>query len=315
MNISIVIPAYNEAKNIKTTINELFTTLENLDPVQMRCLDTASVQDSFEIIVVDDHSSDDLFDVVQGMHDSRVKCLRLSKRSGSHIALRAGIKEAAGNIVLYISADGQDNPACLEDMLKKWRNGAKVVWAVRKDRHNEPFNTRKKAELFYKILAWLGGTGKTNIDISKADFCLLDKTAVNALNECTERNTSLLGLITWLGFSQDSVEYERRTRMSGKSKWSFKTHIGLAKDWLIGFSGSPLILMCITGLFILASGILYIALKVITNSPIESWSLVMLVVLVLGGIQMIMLGIIGEYLWRNLDESRKRPLFYIEKRS
>ncbi len=307
MKLSVVIPACNEEKNIKGTIEELISVFGSISDIE-----------EFQIIVVDDHSSDNTFDIISKINDLRISCLRLSRRCGSHTALRAGIKEATGEAVLCISADGQEDPSCLKDMLKKYSSGVNVVWALRKTRGKEPWHIRKPAQVFYKLLAWLGGAGETDIDISRADFCLLDRMVTNAVNNCLERNTSLFGLIIWLGFKQDSVEYERRIRKSGRSKWNFNFQLRLAKDWLMGFSGLPLSLMSIIGVFVILISLLYaisMMVKAIMGSPPESWSLIMLAILLISGIHMLMLGVIGEYLWRNLNESRKRPLFFIEKRS
>ena len=306
MKISVVIPTHNEEDNIMVTVEELLSIAEFV-----------TVIDEMQIIVIDDHSSDNTYNVVSSMDDSRVLCLRLSRKSGSHTALRAGLMEASGDATLCMSADGQDNPDCIKDMLLKWDGGCKVVWALRKNRDNESFAYRLFAQIFYKTLFWVTWNTWAGIDLSCADFCLLDKSVVKAINACKERNTSVFGLITWLGFEQGYVEYKRRKRMSGLSKWSFRRRLRLAKDWIIAFSGLPLKLMTIVGFLVALVGFLY-ALFTIVNAvfigkPVQGWSSTMVVILILGGLQMIMFGIVGEYLWRNLEESRKRPLYFIEK--
>ena len=272
--------------------------------------------DKTEVIVVDDHSSDNTYDVVDNMNDSRVLCLRLSRQSGSHTALRAGFIESNGDFVMCLSADGQDDPNCLNQMLSKLYSGCNIVWALRKNRNNESMILRLFAKTFYKILLKLTGSEQSGIDLSRADFYILDRPVLDAIKSCSERNTSLFGLISWLGFKQEFVEYERRERMSGLSKWNFRSRLRLAKDWIIAFSGLPLKFMTVMGFFVAFMGFLY-ALYLISNfflrHPTSGWSSLMVVVLVLGGLQMVMFGIVGEYLWRNLDESRKRPLYFIEK--
>lgn len=306
MKLSIVIPAYNEAENIAPTIEEILSVTDKTHDI-----------DQAEVIVIDDHSSDNTFDVVSAMDDKRVSCIRLSRQSGSHTALRAGIREAKGDAVLCICADGQDNPSCIPEMLQKWSNGTKVVWALRKNRGNEQLRIRIPALIFYKLLNWLVAS-KDNIDLTNADFWLIDRVIADAVISCTERNTSLFSLIAWLEFKQDFVEYDRRLRRHGKSKWNFRSRLRCAKDWIIAFSGIPLKLMPVIGFFVSSVGFLY-ALYIIANyfigNPVGGWSTIMVIILFLGGIQMIMLGIIGEYLWRNLDESRKRPLYFIEKKT
>lgn len=304
-SLSIVIPAYNEQDNIKITIEEISDIVSTISEIK-----------KFQFVVVDDHSSDNTYDIVSQIKDPRIVCLRLSRQSGSFTALRAGIAEAKGEVILCISADGQDDPSCLRYMVEKWRNGANVVWALRKNRDNEPFHVRIPAQLFYRLLKWLVGHKDTVIDLSRADFCLLDRRIIDAVNVCSEKNTSLFGLIAWLGFSQGFVEYERRERRYGRSKWNFRSRLDFAKDWIVAFSGLPLKLMSIVGFFVASIGFLY-ALFIIfgalfVGTPIKGWPSNMVVILVLGGLQMVMLGTVGEYLWRNLDESRKRPLYFIE---
>ena len=306
MKLSIVIPAYNEEKNIGSTIEEVISQAQVMQDVTL------------EVIVVDDHSSDKTFEAVSTMRNPQVRVFRLSKRSGSHIAIRAGLAQAKGNAVVCISADGQDSPAAINAMLKKWQQGAKIVWALRKARQ-EPFISAACAKLFYKILKWLDKTNTSKIDFPRADFYLLDKKAVEALNGCPERNTSLFGLIAWLGFTQDYVEYDRRVRKSGKSKWDLQKRLLLAGDWIIAFSGLPLRLMSIIGFSIALLGFLYALFIIVgtlfTGNPVEGWASTMVVILMLGGLNIFMLGIVGEYLWRTLDESRKRPLYFVEEKS
>ena len=305
MKISVVIPAHNEEDNIKITVEELLSVVEKV-----------TVVDEIQVIVIDDHSSDNTYNVVSSMDDSRVSCLRLSRKSGSHTALRAGLMEASGSIVLCMSADGQENPDCLEEMLPMWEGGCKIVWALRKNRDNESLLYRLFAQIFYKTLSWVTRNTWAGIDLSRADFYLLDKSVVKAINACKERNTSIFGLITWLGFEQGFVEYERRERLSGESKWNFKSRMKLAKDWIIIFSGLPLRLMTVVGFAFACLGFsysLYLVAHAFYGDPPTGWSSFMVVILIVGGIQMAMCGIIGEYLWRNLEESRMRPLYFIEK--
>ena len=267
-----------------------------------------------QIIVIDDHSSDNTYDIAKQMSTS---CLRLSRRGGFHVAVRAGLMEVKGDAVLYISADGQEDISCLEEMIMKWHEGAQTIWALRKDRDNEPWYIRKPSELFYRVLNNLLEDRNHNVNIEKADFALLDRKVVDAINSCTERSTSIPGLLSWLGFRHDFVEYIRRDRMHGKSKWSFRSRMRLAKDWIVAFSGLPLKLMTVVGFFVAFVGFSFALFTIINavfiGKPVQGWASIMVVILLLGGLQMIMFGIVGEYLWRNIDESRKRPLYFIEK--
>ena len=308
MKLSIVIPALNEAENIIRTIEEL----------RVAIADSSELVADYEIIVIDDHSVDNTFTEVYDKAGTEVRIIRLSRRSGSHMAIRAGLALADGDVVLCISADGQDDPGMLRAMLEKWHHGETIVWALRRGRDDEPLAQRLFAGLFYRLLSWFG-SGADGIDLARADYYLLDRSVVAAVNSCPERNTSLFGLVAWLGFRQGFVEYDRKNRRAGSSGWNFRSRLRLAADWVIAFSGVPLKLITMIGFLIAGLGFLY-ALLVVTRSilfgsPLVGWSSVMTAILLLGGGQMMMLGIIGEYLWRTLDESRKRPGYFIEKDS
>lgn len=305
MNLSVIIPVYNERENIVSTCQELLSALKGISDIG-----------EIQLIIVDDHSSDNVDEVISQIRDARKTYLRLSRRSGSHVALRAGMAHVTGDACLCVSADGQEDLSCLKDMLSKWRGRAAIVWALRKKRE-EPWYIRKPAQAFYRFIFWSTGITSGGIDLSRADFFLLDRKVIEAVNKCPERNTSLFGLIAYIGFVQDFVEYNRRPRRLGESKWSIRRRIRLAKDWIIAFSGLPLKMIFFLGLFIALSGFLYIIhviINAVIGTPAPGWSSMMAVILFIGGVQMIMLGVVGEYLWRNLDESRKRPLYFIERK-
>jgi len=307
MNLSIIIPAFNESENIKKTIEELLIVTKKIKEIK-----------NVQIIVVDDHSSDNTFEIVKNLDNPKIICLRLSRQGGSHTAIRAALKETSSDLVLCVSADGQDDTTNLKGMLDKWRQGANIVWALRKNREIETPFYRFCANNFYAIMNWLTGNKNQLVDQSRADFFLLDKTVVDAINSCQEQQTNLFGLLSWLGFNQDFIEYDRRTRRHGKSKWGFKGALYMAKLWILTFSGLPLKIISIIGFAISISGLLYgihVVYNVFFGRPSAGWSSIMCAILLLGGIQIIMLGVIGEYLWRNLEESRRRPIFFIEKRS
>ena len=181
MNLSVIIPVYNEAENIKCTLQEVLSAAKKIEEIK-----------KIDVIVVDDHSSDRTYEVVTELKDPGVRVLRLSRRSGSHTALRAGIMQAEGDAVLCISADGQDDPFCLRAMLEQLRSGKSVVWALRGDRKAEPWYIRFPAQLFYKMLFSLVKSKENMIDLCRADFFLLDKKITQAINACPERNLSLI---------------------------------------------------------------------------------------------------------------------------
>ena len=308
MKLTVLIPALNEEDNIEETIRETTSIIKEIREIE-----------SYNIIVVDDHSADSTFKTVADLKEENVVCLRLSRRGGSHTALRTGLSQVSSDAALCISADGQDDLSCLKEMILKWKCGAKIVWALRRKRTNEPFTYKILAKLFYIILGRITDNKVSGIDQSRADFFLLDKLVINAVNRCGENITSLFGLLIWLGFEQDYVEYERRVRRHGKSKWGITGSFRMVKMWIIAFSGVPLKIMLPFGFIVSVSG-LFFAVRIIYNvffgpSVPVGWSSIMVAILVIGGIQMMMLGLLGEYLWRNLEESRRRPVFFIEKRS
>ncbi|MCM8761037.1 MAG: glycosyltransferase family 2 protein, partial [Candidatus Omnitrophica bacterium] len=288
MNLSIVIPVYNEADNIVSVIEEIFSMVDNISDIKQ-----------VQMVVVDDHSSDRTYEVVDAIKDSRLMCIRLSRRSGSHTALRAGLREVTGDAVLCISGDGQDDPSVLKEMLEKYKKGASVIWALREDRRIEPWHIRKPAEIFYRLLFWLARTEYKKIDFSKADFFFLDREMVNAVNACVERNTSLFGLIAWAGFTHDSVSYKRRHRLSGRSKWSLRTRLVLARDWIIAFSGLPLMLIMLIGVAITIIGIfcaLILFIMTVVGRVVSGTAIIVVAILMVCGVHTSALGVIGEYL-------------------
>ncbi len=304
--LSIVIPAYNETENLCLTIPRL------------RDVVLGAGMPDCEFIVVDDHSSEPMYESVLALDTPNVRCIRLSRRSGSHVALRAGIAVAKGDAVLCISADGQEDPAAVPVMLQQWRNGTQIVWGLRKARDNEGFLQKLFSLAFYKLLASVTESSSQGIDLSRADFYLLDRRVVDSINQLKETNTSLFGLIAWIGFQQGAVEYDRKERRFGKSKWRFRQRMRLAKDWIIAFSGLPLKVMTVVGFLIALTGLLLAVYILVLRLfwhviTIEGWASLIVAVLVLGGFQIAMLGILGEYLWRTLEETRRRRLYFVEK--
>lgn len=302
MYLSVVIPAYNEKANLPQVIDAVLQTIS-----------TIPVIEQYEIIIVDDHSEDGTADIVKKYNKKHIYSLRLSRRSGSHTAIRAGFRAAQGNAALFISADGQEDPGILKQMAEKLLAGNDIVWGLRKKRE-ENFIDSIFTSLFYSSLKKLSGI-KTELDISKADFYLINRKALDAINSCKEHNTSLFGLLLWIGFRQDHVIYDRRQRLSGASKWSFRSRSKMAKDWLIAFSDLPFRLMMYIGTLSFLAGIVLLITSFIC--PVECCynNMHLAIILSILGLIMCISGLLGEYLNRVLDESRTRPLFFIEKDS
>lgn len=303
MNLNVVVPAYNEAECLARLLPALSIHLAALPaPV-----------DSHEIIVVDDHSTDETFAVASAHPGVRV--LRLSRRSGSHTALRAGLAVASGDAALCMAADGQDDPGVLKALLEEWTKGSHIVWALRKKRFEGRANDLF-ARFFYGVLKRTTPPQSSEIDLARADFFLLDRRVVDAVNAMPETRTSLFGMLVWLGFQSGSVEYERKARAAGVSKWSFVRKLGLAVDWLVSFSGLPIRAVTYAGLGLSVLGLVYLAAVLIGYGlglvGVAGWTSIIAVLLILFGFQMFFTGVIGEYLWRNFQESKRRPLCFIE---
>ena len=301
MKLSVIIPAFNEGNNIVYTLAEVKDLLISLTEVR-----------EFEIIIVDDHSTDNTFNKVKDINDKSFCAIRLSKQSGSHSAIRAGLSVCSGDAAFCMSADGQDDPNVIPQMIELLKNNNEVIWAHR-IQENKISIVNIFRILFYLILKF--SIKLPTIDPATADYFLIGRKMIDGINSCNERNTSLYGLITWLGFNQVSVFYKRRNRRGGKSKWNLKSRIKLASDWIISFSGIPLKAITFLGFSTACIGLvyaIYIMVLGIMKLTTPGWAETIIVILILGGIQMIMLGMTGEYIWRNLEESRKRPCFIIE---
>jgi polyisoprenyl-phosphate glycosyltransferase len=297
--LSVVTAAYNEAENLPL----LYTRLKQV------------LTTNWEWIVVDDHSSDETFTVLLDIahQDRRVRALRLARNSGSHTALTCGLREARGDCAVVIAADLQDPPEVLPELMAKWREGAQVVWAVRAGREGEKTSTVGFARFYYWMMRNIAGVKQ--MPASGADFFLLDKRVVDALRQFDEKNVSLMALITWMGFRQVSIPYVKQARLYGRSGWSLGRKIKLVVDSLTSFSYLPIRLMAMVGIFVALVGFLYailVSIIALSGRPPQGWSSLMVIVLVVGGIQMVMMGILGEYLWRALDETRRRPRYLIE---
>jgi len=302
--LSLIIAAFNEEQSLPLLYERIIR------------LDWRALGMEIEIIFVDDHSRDRTLPILKGFaaQDSRVKWLRFSRNFGSHKAFTAGLEYATGDAAVILAADLQDPPETIPLLVDKWRAGAKVVWAVRGARAGESGVNKIFARLYYLLMrryaiADLPQTG--------ADFLLMDRVVMDALRAAPERNTSLLALVQWMGFEQAQIVYTKEARQAGVSKWTFFKRIKLAVDSFVSFSYVPIRLMSLLGFCSAALGFLYALFLVIRRflyeAPIEGWTSLICVVLITSGVQLIMLGVLGEYLWRTFDESRRRPRYLIEE--
>jgi len=300
--LSVITPAYNEAASLPLLYERLSQVLTGLNM-------------GWEWIIVDDHSKDDTFAVLTGIaqQDKRVRVIRLARNSGSHTAITCGLHRAAGDCAVVLAADLQDPPETLPALLAQWQAGAQVVWAVRAQREGEAASTVGFARLYYLIMRHL--VGMQEMPASGADFFLLDRRVLEAFRQFRESNVSILALITWMGFRQASLTYDKRPRLHGRSGWNLEKRLKLVLDSVTSFSYLPLRLISYVGFIVAMAGFLYAALVIFNalfGRPVQGWTSLMVVVLVIGGVQMLMMGMLGEYLWRALDESRQRPRYMVE---
>jgi dolichol-phosphate mannosyltransferase len=300
--LSIVTPAYNEAENLPRLYERL-------------CQVLAQAKVDWEWIVVDDHSADATFAVVAEIsaRDSRVRGFRQAKNFGSHTAIVCGLQHADGDCAVIMAADLQDPPETLPQLLKPWQEGAQVVWAVRAARPGESLRTTVFARLYYLLMRQ--AVGLKDMPSTGADFFLIDRVVIDTLAQFQERNASLFALVTWLGFRQATISYTKEARLHGASGWTLKKKIKLAVDSLISFSYLPIRVMTYLGVLIAAAGCLYTGVVIVNacagQTP-QGWASLMAVVVLLGGLQLLMMGVLGEYLWRSLEESRRRPAYWLE---
>ncbi len=303
VDLSIVIPVYNEAENLQPLYERLSETLKPLGL-------------SYEIILVDDGSSDRSAEIIFGLNkkDNRVKLLSFSKNFGHMVALSAGLDHAAGKAVITLDADLQHPPGLIPKLIEKWKNGAEVVNTLRKEtRGASPFKNLS-AGLFYWLMNKIA---RIDLPASAADYRLIDRKVVDSLQQIKERSRFLRGLIRWVGFKQEFVEYEADPRFAGRTKYSMGRMISFALDGITSFSSFPLRLSTYLGLTVAFFSFLYILyaiyIRLFTSRAIEGWTSVLVTVLFIGGVQLIFLGIIGEYLGRVYEETKQRPLYIIRR--
>lgn len=300
--LSIVTPAHNEEANLPKLYQQL---KEHLDPLE----------EGWEWILVDDHSSDNTLGVFSRLaaEDGRLRGLRFSRNFGSHKALICGLREARGEAAVILAADLQDPPQVILQLVEAWKKGDQVVWAVRQARPGESSTGLFFSRFYYWIMRRF--VGLTSMPATGADFFLADRRVLDALRLFNENNVSLFALVGSLGFRHGHIHYVKEARQHGRSSWTLGKKVKLLIDSVIAFTYLPIRYMMAFGSAVGMFGFLY-ALFVVYNyvqgSPAQGWSSLMVVVLMLGGMQMMMLGVLGEYVWRALDESRSRPLYLVE---
>jgi polyisoprenyl-phosphate glycosyltransferase len=300
---SIVIPVYNEAEVLPALYDRLTRVMEGL-------------LEPYEIIFVDDGSRDDSPLLIRDFHarNARVKFLGFSRNFGHQIAITAGLDYTSGQVAVVMDADLQDPPEVIPRLIEQWRKGYDVVFAVRAKRQGEGLFKRATAAIFYRLFRRMTAT---EMPLDAGDFRLMSRRAVEALHSMRERNRFIRGLAGWIGFRQTSVTYVRDVRQAGETKYPLKKMLRFALNGLLSFSLVPLQLASYLGFLISSIGFFYIVyaigLKLFTDRVVLGWASVMVAVLFLGGVQLISLGIIGEYIGRIYEEVKQRPLYVVDE--
>lgn len=299
--LSVVSPVFNEEGSIEEFVGRVRTALDGY---------------RLEIVLVDDGSSDGTSRLLAALaaEDPRVKVLTLSRNFGHQTALTAGLDHARGDAVVMLDSDLQDPPELIPSMLEHWRRGSDVVYAVRRERRGETRFKLATARGFYRAMSWLSDIP---LQENAGDFRLLDRRALDALGSMRERNRFIRGMTVWVGFTQTAVPYDRDPRHAGETKYTLRRMARFSLDAVSSFSHVPLQLATLLGFAVSALAFVGIPLVIIAkflNAPVPGVTTVLLAILLLGGIQLITVGLIGEYVGRIYEEVKGRPLYVVKER-
>jgi polyisoprenyl-phosphate glycosyltransferase len=299
--ISVVVPLYNESESIPKLLDELIKVLE-------------SIKYEYEIILSDDGSEDNSFDIIKQYHqqNSKIIGLSLSRNFGHQIALLAGMEKAKGNVIITMDADLQHPPSVIPTMIEKYKEGFQLVNTKRVDKGDIGFFKRITSKCFYRFINLMSDT---KISEASSDFRLMNRRVLNAFLQFRERSRFNRGLVSWMGFRQTFVEYESPSRFAGKSKYTLRKMIYFAFDGITSFSAKPLRISGYIGFLVFLVGFLYsifALVQYIKGNTVPGWTSLLVTVLIIGGIQLLALGIIGEYMARIYNESKARPIYFIK---
>ncbi|MDD2261007.1 MAG: glycosyltransferase family 2 protein [Clostridia bacterium] len=301
---SLVIPLYNEEEVIHECIKRVTNVMHNNEF-------------DYEIIFVNDGSSDSTEEIVKQYcdKDKHLKLISFSRNFGHQTAISAGMDNAEGDAIIVMDADLQDPPEVVLKLIEKYEEGFDVVYAIRSKRKGESFFKKITAKMFYRFLK---NMCEVDIPVDTGDFRLISRQVCDVLKGLTERNRYVRGLVSWVGFKQTGIYYEREERYAGKTKYPLKKMLKLSVDGITSFSTKPLKLTKWIGIFMAAVGFIYaiivIIQKLVGIQMQTGWASTMVTILLIGGIQLIMLGITGEYIARIFDESKNRPLYIIKEK-
>ena len=302
--ITILIPAYNE-EAVLTQLYERLNTLAKTTPKY-----------NFEFLFINDGSRDKTLPILKDLSkkDTRISYVNLSRNFGKESAMLAGFDYVTGDATVIIDADLQDPPELIPRMIKFWEEGYDDVYAKRRSREGESWFKKKSSSLFYKLLQ-----KSTNVDIQvdTGDFRLLDKRAINALREIRESQRYTKGMFSWIGFKKKEITYDRDPRAAGETKWNYPKLVNLAIDGITSFTTVPLRIASFAGIIISLFAFIFIIVIVFKTlmfgDPVAGWASTMAVILFLGGVQLLSIGIIGEYIGRIFNEVKNRPVYFVEE--
>lgn len=302
--VSILIPAYNEEKSLPLLYNELRKTMDNLP------------QYDWEVLFVNDGSKDNTLGIIKELRekDNRVCYISLSRNFGKENAMLAGFDYVTGDCMVIIDADLQHPPHIIAEMLIKWEEGYDDVYAKRLSRGKEPWLRRKMTFLFYSILQ-----RTTHIEMlpNVGDFRLLDRKCINALQNMREKERYTKGMFCWIGYKKTFVEFEQGNRVAGETSWSFKNLLNFAIEGIVSFTTSPLRIATLLGVTVSAMAFIYMIYIIIKASiwgdPVAGFPTLLSIILFLGGMQLLCLGIIGEYIARIFNETKNRPVYIVRE--
>lgn len=303
--LSVVVPCFNEQEVIATTHARLTTAGRAIPGAEL------------EIVYVDDGSKDRTLELLRGMAatDRSVRVIALSRNFGHQKALSAGLESATGDAVVLIDADLQDPPEVIAAFVARWRAGVDVAYGVRRRRDGESPFKLMTAHAYYRMM---GRVSDHDIPFDAGDFRLLDRAVIDALLTMPERDRFMRGMIAWVGFRQEAVPYDRAARVAGETKYPLRKMIRFALDGIFSFSATPLRLATYLGFFasgLAVIGVLYaFFLRLTTSAVVPGWATLLIAVLFLGGVQLVSLGIIGEYIARIYGEVKERPLYVVREK-
>ena len=301
--LAVVVPAYNESEGLREFHARLAKVFDALD---LQC----------SVLYVDDGSRDDTWAVIESLaaQDARVAALRLSRNFGKELALTAGLDRADADAVIVIDADLQDPPELIPQFVAKWREGFDAVFGTRLERDGETWLKKATASLFYRVMARLSATP---VPRDTGDFRLLSRRAIDALRSLRERHRFMKGLFGWVGFRQVALPYRREARHAGTSKFNYWKLWNFAIEGITSFSSAPLRVAMyaglLTALLAFGSGVWIVVKTLVWGDPVAGYPSLMVAMLFLGGVQLMALGVIGEYLGRLYEESKQRPLYLVDQ--